>query len=80
MDFGRAALRYQSCRNPAVEMRMRLKKLAETRVRYGYRRLHDLAIFLGQPRNDASARDPTQRESQGPIIDGPVMVGIHLVS
>ena len=42
MGFGRAAHRYQSCRDPAVEFRMRLKELAETRVRYGYRRLHVL--------------------------------------
>lgn len=42
MGFGRAAHRYQSCRDPAVEIRMRLKELAETRVRYGYRRLHVL--------------------------------------
>lgn len=42
MGFGRAAHRYQSCRDPAVEIRMRLKELAGTRVRYGYRRLHVL--------------------------------------
>jgi hypothetical protein len=40
--FGRASHRYQSRRDPAVELRMRLKELAESRVRYGYRRLHTL--------------------------------------
>lgn len=40
--FGRATHRYQSCRDPLVELRMRLQELALTRVRYGYRRLHVL--------------------------------------
>lgn len=42
MGFGRASQRYRSRRDPAVELRMRLKDLAEARVRYGYRRLHVL--------------------------------------
>ena len=42
MGFGRASHRYRSRRAPAVELRMRLKELAEARVRYGYRRLHVL--------------------------------------
>lgn len=42
MGFGRASHRYQSRRDPEVELRMRLKDLAESRVRYGYRRLHIL--------------------------------------
>ena len=42
MGFGRASHRYTSRRDPAVELRMRLKELAESRVRYGYRRLHIL--------------------------------------
>lgn len=42
MGFGRASHRYRSRREPAVELRMRLKELAEARVRYGYRRLHVL--------------------------------------
>ena len=42
MGFGRASHRYRSRRDPAVELRMRLKELAECRVRYGYRRLHVL--------------------------------------
>ncbi len=40
MGFGRASHRYLSRRDPAVELRMRIKELAESRVRYGYRRLH----------------------------------------
>lgn len=40
--FGRASCRYQSRRDPQVALQMRLKELAETRVRYGYRRLHVL--------------------------------------
>lgn len=40
--FGRASHRYSSRRDPSVELRLRLKELAEARVRYGYRRLHIL--------------------------------------
>ena len=40
--YGRAAHRYQSCLDPAVEVRMRRKELAKTRIRYGYRRLYFL--------------------------------------
>ena len=40
--FGRASHRYKSRRDPEVDLRMRLKELAESRVRYGYRRLHIL--------------------------------------
>lgn len=42
MGFGRASHRYQSRRDTEVALRMRLKELAESRVRYGYRRLHVL--------------------------------------
>ncbi|MBG6147829.1 transposase InsO family protein [Labrenzia sp. EL_142] len=42
MGFGRASHRYRSRRDPEVELRMRLKDLADSRVRYGYRRLHIL--------------------------------------
>jgi putative transposase len=31
--------RYQSCRDPQAELRLRLRELAASRVRYGYRRL-----------------------------------------
>ena len=40
--FGRAPHRYTSRCDPQVGLRMRLKELAEARVRYGYRRLHVL--------------------------------------
>ena len=42
MGFGRASHRYRARRDPAVALRMRLKELAASRVRYGYRRLHVL--------------------------------------
>jgi putative transposase len=42
MGSGRASHRYQSRRDPAAELRMRLNELAESRVRYGCRRLHIL--------------------------------------
>lgn len=40
--FGRASHRYTSRRDPQTALRKRVKELAETRVRYGYRRLHVL--------------------------------------
>jgi putative transposase len=51
MGFGRASHRYRSRRDPASELRMRLKDLAESRVRYGYRRLHVLLRREGWPVN-----------------------------
>ena len=42
MGFGRASHRYRARRDPAIALRMRLKELAGSRVRYGYRRLHVL--------------------------------------
>ena len=36
--FGRASHRYKSRRDPAPALRMRLKDLAASRVRYGYPR------------------------------------------
>lgn len=40
--FERSSHRYRSRRDPEIALRMRLRELAETRVRYGYRRLHVL--------------------------------------
>lgn len=51
MGFGRTSHRYRSRRDPAVELRLRLKDLAESRVRYGYRRLHVLLRREGWPVN-----------------------------
>ena len=42
MGFSRASHRYRSQAAPQDELRLRLKELAQTRVRYGYRRLHVL--------------------------------------
>ena len=42
MLLQRNTCRYQSTRDPQMALRMRMKELAETRVRYGYRRLHIL--------------------------------------
>lgn len=40
--LNRSSHRYRSRRDPQKPLRDRLKELAETRVRYGYRRLHVL--------------------------------------
>lgn len=49
--FGRASHRYKSRGDPQTALRMRVKELAETRVRYGYRRLHVLLRREGWPAN-----------------------------
>ena len=49
--FARASQRYRSVANPQDELRLRLKELAESRVRYGYRRLHVLLRREGWPVN-----------------------------
>ena len=38
--FRRSSQRYRSRRDPQTELRIRLRDLAASRVRYGYRRLH----------------------------------------
>ena len=47
----RSSYRYHSVKDPQVAVRMRLRELAETRVRYGYRRLHVLLCLEGWPIN-----------------------------
>jgi putative transposase len=37
--FQRSSLRYQSCRDPLTGLWQRMRQLAQTRVRFGYRRL-----------------------------------------
>ena len=49
--FARASQRYRSVADPQEELRLRLKELAESRVRYGYRRLHVLLRREGWPVN-----------------------------
>lgn len=49
--FPRSTQRYRSQAEPQVELRLRLKELAQTRVRYGYRRLHVLLRREGFPVN-----------------------------
>ena len=49
--FGRSSQRYRSRRDPQTELRLRLRDLAASRVRYGYRRLHILLRREGWPVN-----------------------------
>ena len=37
--FCLSSIRYQSCRDPLTTLRQRMRELAQTRVRFGYRRL-----------------------------------------
>jgi putative transposase len=43
----RATDRYQSIRDPLTAVRMRLRELAQARIRYGYRKLRVLLIRDG---------------------------------
>ena len=43
----RATHRYQSIRDPLTELRMRMRELAQTRIRYGYRKIRVLLIREG---------------------------------
>jgi putative transposase len=38
----RATYRYRSCLNPRTELRMRIREIAQARVRYGYRKIRVL--------------------------------------
>ena len=39
--------RYQSIRDPLIELRLRLRELAQSRIRYGYRRPRVLLLREG---------------------------------
>jgi len=43
----RATHRYQSIRDPLIELRLRMRQLAQTRIRYGYRKIRVLLIREG---------------------------------
>jgi putative transposase len=45
--FWRSSLRYESRRDPLTALRQRLRELAQTRVRFGYRRLRVLLLREG---------------------------------
>jgi len=45
--FHRSSQRYKSRGDPQTELRIRLRDLAASRVRYGYRRLHVLLLREG---------------------------------
>ncbi len=47
LDFARSCYYYRSHADPQTELRVRLKDLAGTCVRYGYRRLHVLLMREG---------------------------------
>ena len=47
MLLPRATHRYQSIRDPPTALRMRMRELAQARIRYGYRKLRVLLIRDG---------------------------------
>jgi putative transposase len=42
LDVPRATYRYRSCMDPRTELRMRIREIAQARVRYGYRKIRVL--------------------------------------
>ena len=40
--LARATYRYRSCLDPRTELRMRIREIAQARVRYGYRKIRAL--------------------------------------
>ena len=42
IQIARSSQRYESCREDDLALRRRIREIAETRVRYGYRRIHTL--------------------------------------
>lgn len=40
--LARATYRYKSCLDPRTELRMRIREIAQARVRYGYRKIRVL--------------------------------------
>src|ERR1700684_1429596 len=42
LRLARATYRYQSCLDPRTELRMRMREIAQSRVRYGYRKIRAL--------------------------------------
>ena len=40
----RNAYRYQSVKDQQAQLRMRIREIAEVRIRYGYRRIHVLLL------------------------------------
>jgi HTH-like domain len=79
MRIMRWSNRYQSRRDPQTELRLRLRDLASTRIRYGYRRLTVLLRREGWwvntkrvyrlYREEAGARDQEEGQESGPGAD-----------
>jgi len=42
LGLARATYRYRSCLDPRTELRMRIREIAQARVRYGYRKIRVL--------------------------------------
>ncbi len=47
LQFGRSSHRYLSVRDDAIALRKRIHEIAQTRIRYGYRRIHVLLLREG---------------------------------
>ena len=68
----RTMIRYRSCRPPEAELRDRLRKLANERRRFGYRRLFRAAQARGRAMDSIGVVPPTGIDHIGdlPKLDG----------
>lgn len=57
---GRSTIRYQSIANDRADIRLRIRNLASSRPRYGYRRL---LVFLQRERFVCIARNPWEDDA-----------------
>jgi putative transposase len=62
LPFGRSTYHYRSRRSEQAALRKRIREIAETRVRYGYRRIHILLRREGWPINGKRVYRPYKLE------------------
>ena len=70
--FCLSSIRYQSCRDPLTALRQRMRELAQTRVRFGYRRLLVLLRREGWALGKKRLLSPLHRGGAGAPAEAPV--------
>ena len=70
--FCLSSIRYQSCRDPLTALRQRMRELAQTRVRFGYRRLLVLLRREGWDARQEAVLSPLHRGGAGAAAEAAV--------
>lgn len=89
MKLSRSVLYYQSKRNPDTALRKRINEIAQTRIRYGYLRIHTLLVREGWHINrkkvyriyceeglNLRAKRPRRRVAASHRLDRPILTGV----